>query len=98
MLFASTPGDSQTQEALKKLAGPSGTVSHIVALDAVHHLYVSDFVKLYPNAKVVGPKGLVSKRKDLNFDIVQPDSPHDPELDKEFRVIPMTGHPNEVRH
>lgn len=57
---------------------------------------MSDFVKLYPNAKVVGPKGLVSKRKDLKFDIVQPDSPLDPELDKEFKAIPMTGHPNEV--
>ena len=97
VLFASTPGDEASQQALNNLAGAGGTVSHIIALDAVHHLYISDFAKLYPNAKIVGPKGLVSKRKDVKFDIVLPDSPLDPELEKEFRAIPLTGHPNEVR-
>ena len=96
-MFASTPGDTQTQQAIEKLAGPGNTVSHIIALDAVHHLYVSDFAKLYPNAKVVGPKGLLKKRKDIKFDIVLPDAPLDAELEKEFRAIPLTGHPNEVK-
>ena len=52
---------------------------------------------MYPQAKLVGPKGLVSKRKDLKVDIVLPDDRLDADLDKEFRAIPMTGHPNEVR-
>lgn len=51
---------------------------------------------MYPNAKLVGPKGLVSKRSELNFNIVQPDSPLDAELAQEFKAVALTGHPNEV--
>jgi hypothetical protein len=51
---------------------------------------------MYPQAKLVGPKGLVNRRKDLKFDIVLPEDALDAELDKEFKAIPMTGHPNEV--
>lgn len=101
-------------------------MTHIIALDAVHHLFlgVGDDVHLplrigqgtrplkesrvcfsppqhfkeeFPHAKLVGPKGLVDKRKDLKFDIILPDAPLDSELSAEFRAIPLTGHPNEVR-
>ena len=56
-----------------------------------------DYVKLYPQAKLVGPKALVAKRKDLKFDIVFPESPLDSELAAEFDAVLMKGHPNEVR-
>lgn len=96
------------------------TVSHIIALDAVHHMFLSvsnkisilqkipvlqdiaysllaqDYLKVYPNAKLVGPKGLVSKRSELKFDIVQPENPLDAELAQEFKAVALTGHPNEV--
>lgn len=107
------------------------TVSHIIALDAVHHMFLSvclcserlplcnrervvmanpsklslrvlrivliqDYLKVYPNAKLVGPKGLVSKRSELHFDIVQPENELDAELAKEFKAVALTGHPNEV--
>lgn len=52
---------------------------------------------MYPNAKLVGPKGLVSKRSELNFNIVQPENPLDAELSTEFKAVALTGHPNEVR-
>lgn len=71
-------------------------MSHIIAFDKVHNLYLADFKKLYPNAKLVGMTGLVDHRKDLHFDIVLPRDQLDAELAKEFVAIPMTGHPNEV--
>lgn len=58
--------------------------------------FLQDYSKSYPNAKIVGPKGLVEKRKDVKFDIVQPDHPLDEDLAKEFKAIALTGHPNEV--
>ena len=42
VLFASHSGqDDATQTALKQMHGSDKTVSHIVALDAVHQLYLS---------------------------------------------------------
>jgi hypothetical protein len=59
-------------------------------------MFAQDYLKTYPNAKLVGPKGLVSKRSELHFNIVQPENALDPELAQEFKAIPLTGHPNEV--
>lgn len=41
---------------------------YIVAADQVHHLYVSDYAKAYPEAKVIGVEGLPEKRTDLKWD------------------------------
>lgn len=57
---------------------------------------IQDYLKVYPNAKLVGPKALVSKRSELHFDIVQPENELDAELAKEFKAVALTGHPNEV--
>lgn len=92
VLFASHPNDDATAKTLEEMGE---TVSHIIALDAVHHMFLSDYLKVYPNAKLVGPKGLVSKRSDLKFDIVQPDTSLDAELAQEFKAVALTGHPNE---
>ncbi|CAD6571244.1 MAG: hypothetical protein CYPHOPRED_004363 [Cyphobasidiales sp. Tagirdzhanova-0007] len=91
VLFASHPRDPETARKLQELGS---TVSHIVALDAVHQLYLSDYIQAYPSAKLVGPSSLVSRRKDLKFDIVLPGSPLDPELAKEFQAIPLAEHLN----
>ncbi|KAL7010212.1 hypothetical protein EMMF5_000232 [Cystobasidiomycetes sp. EMM_F5] len=95
VLFASHGNDEATQNTLRDLHGPNQSVSHIVALDAVHQLYLSDYIKSYPNAKLVGPKGLVKKRSDLKFDLILPDTGLDKEMQAEFDAIPMAGHPNE---
>lgn len=41
---------------------------YVVAGDFVHHLYVGDYAKEYPNAKVIGVEGLPEKRTDVKFD------------------------------
>merc|ERR1712093_90358 len=90
VLFASTPNSPETESTLRSLGNGSSDpdlVTHIVAFDKVHNLYL--------NAKLVGVDGLVEHRKDLKFDIVVPRDPLDAELAQEFDVISMTGHPNE---
>jgi len=63
-LFVHSPVnlDQQTKEALDRL----GSVQFIVAPNLKHHLYVSQFKKAYPNAKVFVPKGL-PERKEPGF-------------------------------
>lgn len=38
-----------------------------MAGDYVHHLYVGDYAKAYPDAKVIGVDGLGEKRQDVKF-------------------------------
>lgn len=41
---------------------------YLVAGDVVHHLFLGDFKKEYPQAKVIGVEGLPEKKPDLKFD------------------------------
>lgn len=52
-----------------------GAVRHIVAPNLMHHLYVGDLKKSYPDAKLYVPPGLTDKRKDLAPDGVLSDAP-----------------------
>lgn len=40
---------------------------YVVAGDFVHHLFVGEYAKAYPDAKVIGVEGLGEKRKDVKF-------------------------------
>ncbi|KAJ3793084.1 hypothetical protein GGU11DRAFT_431988 [Lentinula aff. detonsa] len=65
-VLASTPLDSETKVKLDEL----GPVKYIIGADAVHHLFLSDFKKAYPEAKVVAPKAAIERVADkgLKFD------------------------------
>ncbi|KAL0958115.1 hypothetical protein HGRIS_000284 [Hohenbuehelia grisea] len=65
-VLASTPLDSETKAKLNEL----GPTKYIVAADGVHHLYLSDFKKAYPDAKVIGPQMAVDRIDDkgVKFD------------------------------
>lgn len=39
-----------------------GKVGYIVALDFEHHIFISEWAKEYPGAKIIGPEGLQEKR------------------------------------
>lgn len=39
-----------------------GNVGYIVALDFEHHIFISEWAKEYPSAKIIGPEGLPEKR------------------------------------
>lgn len=43
---------------------PSRKVSHIIAPDIEHHIFLSEWKAAYPDAKLIGPNGLPEKRKE----------------------------------
>ncbi|MEO1428111.1 MAG: DUF4336 domain-containing protein [Cyanobacteria bacterium J06633_8] len=47
-----------------------GEVSQIIAPNLYHHLFISDFQSIYPNAKIFAAPGLESKRPDIKIDKV----------------------------
>ncbi|KAE9396446.1 hypothetical protein BT96DRAFT_884733 [Gymnopus androsaceus JB14] len=65
-LLASTTPDTETKAKLEEL----GPVQYIIGADAVHHMFLSDFKKAYPEAKVIAPKAAIERVEDktLKFD------------------------------
>ncbi|KAJ3824226.1 hypothetical protein F5880DRAFT_410011 [Lentinula raphanica] len=65
-ILASTPLDTETKAKLDEL----GPVKYIIGADAVHHLFLSEFKKAYPEAKVIAPKAAIERVADkaLKFD------------------------------
>ncbi len=67
-LFVHSPVrlDEVTHASLDKL----GPVKHVVAPNRFHHLFVSDYLKNYSDAKIYAAPGLDTKRRDLHFDAI----------------------------
>ena len=51
-----------TDETKAKVTELGGNVGYIIALDYEHHIFISEWAKEYPNAKIIGPEGLPEKR------------------------------------
>lgn len=51
-----------TDAVKAKVAELGGRLAYIVAPDTEHHLFISEWAAFYPDAKLVGPKGLQEKR------------------------------------
>lgn len=45
-----------------------GKVRHLVAPNLLHHVFIADWKRAYPDAYLYAPPGLREKRKDLDFD------------------------------
>lgn len=58
-VVASTPYSDETKTAVEKL----GTVKYILAADADHHFFLTDWKKNYPDAKMIGVETLPGKKK-----------------------------------
>lgn len=69
--------DSAVQEKLNRLGGV-----HLVASDLGHHMYIHEYLKVWPSAQFIGVPGLEGKRKDVRWDWIYKDSMTKPE--KEF--------------
>lgn len=41
----------------------------LIAPNSLHHVYLNDWIRAYPKAKVIGAPGLAAKRNDLRFDV-----------------------------
>jgi len=63
---ASHPLWDQTRAKIQEIA--DSQVSYVAAFNAVHHLFIGDYAKEYPSAKVIGVRPLVRKRPDIQFD------------------------------
>ncbi|KAI4863491.1 beta-lactamase-like protein [Hypoxylon rubiginosum] len=57
-----------TPEVQARVAELGGNVRYLVAGDMEHHIFLSDWAKAYPGAKLVGPKGLHAKRAAVKDD------------------------------
>ncbi|KAI0790430.1 hypothetical protein C8Q75DRAFT_115771 [Abortiporus biennis] len=65
-VVASTPLSPETKETVNKL----GKVEFILAADADHHIFLSEWKQEYPEAKLIGVQGLAEKKRSesLKFD------------------------------
>jgi hypothetical protein len=45
-----------------------GPVRHLVSPNKIHHLYLQDWLAVFPDAKVWGPQSTINKRVDLQFE------------------------------
>jgi hypothetical protein len=55
-------------DSLRAEVGAVGRVRHIVAPNSLHHLFLAEWKRAYPGAKVYAPPKLRRKRKDIVFD------------------------------
>ncbi|AJI53514.1 DUF4336 domain-containing protein [Francisella philomiragia] len=44
-----------------------GNIKYLISPNKIHHLFLQDWIELYPNAEVYASPGLREKRKDINF-------------------------------
>lgn len=44
-----------------------GDVTYLISPNKIHHLFIQDWIKLFPNAKAYSSPGLEEKRKDIIF-------------------------------
>src|SRR5258705_6105294 len=63
MLHSPVPLDPLLSEALREL----GAVKWLLGPSKVHHLFLGDYVKAFPDAALCGAPGLAEKRRDLAF-------------------------------
>ncbi|KAM0333510.1 hypothetical protein ACHAQA_002173 [Verticillium albo-atrum] len=99
-----------TDAVRAKVAALGSTVSHIIAPDFEHHIFLSEWKSAFPDAKLIGPEGLPEKRakqaptdekiRDDPFAVVFTAGPAkrdlriDPAFDADFDYEYVDAHPN----
>jgi hypothetical protein len=58
----------QLTDGLREEVDAVGKVRHIVAPNSLHHLFLPEWKRAYPGAKLYAPPGLRKKREDIVFD------------------------------
>jgi len=62
-------------EGLREQIGKLGRVSGIVAPNNMHHLFVPECARAFPDARLYGVAGVVSKQKDVVFSVLSGTAP-----------------------
>ncbi len=78
---------ARIDQALKQQIDALGEVKFILAPGSYHHLFVTDFQQIYPQAETFICPGLEQKRPDISFDWIlgnQPDPRWADDLDQVF--------------
>jgi hypothetical protein len=85
--------DPALREALERI----GRVRWVVGPSKVHHFFLGDYARAWPEAELCGAPGLAEKRPDLRFQRVIDDTPV-PAWEGELRQLVFAGAPrlNEV--
>lgn len=55
-------------DALRAAVDAQGEVRVLIAPNSLHHVFLADWQRAYPDAKVYAPPGLREKRRDIRFD------------------------------
>src|SRR5713226_8056127 len=63
LLYSAVALDGSLRDQLAAI----GRVRYVVAPNRMHHLHVADYFAAYPDARILAPKALLRKRKDLCF-------------------------------
>ena len=77
-------------ESLRTAVDAIGEVRYIVAPNSLHHLFLPDWERIYPGAKLYAPPGLRKKRADIGFDADLDDTPS-PDWAGEIDQVLMPG-------
>jgi hypothetical protein len=96
-----------TPEVKAKVTEMGGKVAYIIAPDIEHHIFITEWAKEYPEAKIIGPEGLQEKREKATDErigkekfafIYTPENHEDNNIDKDFadnfEVEYVAPHPN----
>ena len=86
MVVSPIPLTKARQAALAAL----GEVTHLYAPNAFHHLWLADFCRAYPGARVHGPAELARKRPDLRIDRFHDQAP-EPAFEGVIDEVPIQG-------
>ncbi|KAF8886143.1 hypothetical protein BD779DRAFT_1531145 [Infundibulicybe gibba] len=62
-VLASTPLNDETKKTLDRM----GPVKYIIGADAEHTMFLGEFKKAYPNAKLIAPQAAIDLVKDTSF-------------------------------
>jgi hypothetical protein len=87
-LFIWSP--TKLTDSLQTAVNALGHVSHIVAPNSLHHLYLPEWARAYPQAALYAPPGLREKRKDIAFTTELTDKPN-PDWAAEVDQVLMRG-------
>lgn len=102
-VFSPTALTSDVRTTIEALGN---RVAYLTALDFEHHIFLSEWARAFPNAKILGPDGLAEKRAKIDeefagarFDYVwTPKNKEsfkvDPEFDAEFDYEYVNAHAN----
>lgn len=75
---------------LREQVDSLGRVSHLVAPNFLHHLFLPEWKQAYPDARIHAPPGLRAKRPDIAFDADLAGNP-DPEWAGEIDQVVVNG-------